>query len=395
METWPYIPQRGHTEALEWLTDVFRARSQEYRHSLRQSPRTEWMHKYLLEQSEYGKAKALARKIGIDALYLPLWSQAAEHANVAAGGRVLTVDCRENDFRLPAENGGGGYVFVWSSNTTWQLCEILTLTTSDSISWTLTTTEATAFATAHTRPMVMPVASATFSQDFYADRSTDDMVSCGASFLATSTEDLGEETGLTYAEHRTYPVITDPAILVGSIKDSFGLSADIIDSETGILTSIPLHSGPGSDTAIAWRTLTRDALWDLRVFLHQQRGQWKAFWLPSWNADATIDRAIDSADTTIRIAACDFVANVTLPVDLCVVTTAGIFHFCRATGAGGGGAGHELLTLDAAFGATVALENISLACLMTLSRFKADRFELQYGDGGVVTVSAPVTEVPL
>jgi hypothetical protein len=395
METWPYIPQRGHTEALEWLTDVFRARSQEYRHSMRQSPRTEWMHKYLLEASEYGKAKALARKVGTDALYLPLWSQAVEHANVAAGGRVLTVDCRENDFRLPAENGGGDYVFVWSSNTTWQLCEILTLTTSDSITWTLTTTVASAFTVAHTRPMVMPVTSATFSQDFYADRSTDDLVRCGASFLATSTEDLGAETGLTYPAHRTYSVITDPAILSSSIKDQMGRTADVVDSETGTVSSIPLYSGPGSDTAFTWSTLTRAALWDLRVWLHQMCGQWKAFWLPSWNADVTIDRAIDSADTTIRIAACDFVANVTLPVDLCVVTTAGIFHFCRATGAGSGGAGHELLTLDAAFGATIALGSISLACLMTFSRMKADRIELQYEDGGRVTASVPVTEVPL
>jgi hypothetical protein len=123
------------------------------------------------------------------------------------------------------------------------------------------------------------------------------------------------------------------------------------------------------------------------------RGRQKAFYASSWNADIRVTKSIASTDTTIEIAAMDYAGNFPLVADFGVLTAGEMFG-CRVTDCDPGDPGKEILTLSGAFGADVALADICKTCRLVLSRFDADRIEIQYGRGGSAFVSVPTVECP-
>ena len=131
---------------------------------------------------------------------------------------------------------------------------------------------------------------------------------------------------------------------------------------------------------------------NLLSWMHSRKGQWKSFWVPSWNKDLTVTHEIADTDTSIEIADIGMRTMGTFPLDLMVVTTAGTRVFCRVTGAVAGTTGREVIGLSDAFGQHMYTWDVAQVCILTLSRFASDRIEINYAQGGYMTATAPITE---
>jgi hypothetical protein len=211
------------------------------------------------------------------------------------------------------------------------------------------------------------------------------------------TEDLSGQTGLEFPTYRTYPLIDRPAVMVGDTREQFEREVEVLDSGTGLLTKTPTFSQAIQISTLAWSVLTCDALWDLRVWLHSRKGRWKCFWVPSWNADLTITRAIAANDTTIEIADINYSAHYPSTADFAIITLDEGAHCFRVTDCDPGTTGHQILTIDTPMTESIALNTIGKTCRIVRSRFDADRVEIQHSPhtGEQATVAIPIVQVPL
>lgn len=385
METWPYIPQHGITESLEWRTDVLACRNTEQRIAIRTTPRQELILTHRLTPEQFGRARELAKTIGGDSLYLPIWTERVRIGSIEAHTVSLAIDTTHVSY------SESGYAMVWQDDETFEIVEIATVA-DDLVTfnpWIVA---------AYSDAYVMPVRTATFAQELGVDRGQVDNVVASARFVAVDAEDLYAETepGGGYTTYLTYPVLLDaPLLLGGAIREQYARELDVLDSGAGTISRLPVRSIALSASTCAWYPIDKDELWDLRIWLHKRRGRQKAFWLPSFNADVVVVKAISPGDSFIEIAAVGFATAYSLPVDVGVLTTAGGIVAIRvASVTYDGPPGTERLQFAGAFSSGLPLANIAGTCKLTLSRLDSDRIELQHQIGGGSTVAVPVVEVP-
>jgi hypothetical protein len=380
---WPYMPQRGAVEALEWMTDVIRCKSAEYRQCLRAAPRRELAYTYQMTPEQFGRAKELARKTGGSAIYLPVWTEHAHVGAISAHTVNLAIDGSHASYT------SGGSLIVWESDTH---CEVVTIGTVGTGTISLNPWVVDDYTDAY----VMPAIEVTFAQEFEADRDeATARVETQARFVATETTDLSGSAP-AYTTYLNYPIaLTPPELIAGSVREQFEREVETLDSGSGLAWRSPLYDDPIRRSMASWYAEGQEAVWDLRVWLHSLKGRWKAFWLPSWNADVAVTKELSAGDSFIEVAAVGFAAAYTLPVDMAVMTTAGTAICLRVASVTTDGApGTERLQFAGALSGSLALANIAQTCQLSLCRFDADRIEIQHRTGRSATVAAPTVEVP-
>jgi hypothetical protein len=384
MSVWPYIPQQGPTEALEWMTDVQRCRAKEYRHCLRAEPRQEWSYQYQMTPAQFARAKESAKSLGDDSFYLPVWTEATHVGAIAAHTVDVPVDATYSCYEA------GGYLLVWDNDMHYEVCliSVLGVGTITLNPWVVDD---------YDDAYVMPVRVATFAQAFEADRdSVAGRIVAQARFLAVETEDLSEESGLEYDTYLGYPVVTARTELIGgSIREEFEREVETLDSGSGILSRGTLYEHAIQASGLGWTLLSQEDLWNFRVWLHTRKGRWKAFWSSSWNNDVEIVKNIAPGDDYLRVTDTDFATHFTLPVDLWVVYNTGFFGVRITSVAYDGPAGTEDLHFTGAFaGETIDADDITCTSKLTFSRFDADRIEVQHKVAASATVEVPIVEIP-
>lgn len=380
---WPFKPSTA-TVAYEWLTDIVRCKTAEYRASIRPVPRMSYIYQHIMDADAYSTAGELARTIGGDPVYVPEWPWYAQTASLTTSEVTIPVDATN----VPGYKAGG-YLLVWESNVKYEVCRIQTIG-DDTI-----TIYSPGLTRSYTTPRVMPIRLGTFAQEFGSDRKAADYTECEAVFDVTETEDLNVTygDGTAYMEYLGVPVVSEPAELLNGVRDGFERATELLDSRTGPLNRHALYSTPNRSAVISWY-LERSALWQQLLWVHARKGRWKSFWVSSWNADVVVTRDIWSGDTTIEIAAMSFSSFYPNPTDLAISTTDGVGWIVRVTGATAGDPGKELLTLSAPFVGIAEVATISKTSRLTLSRFDSDRVEVAYRAGGAATIVIPTQEVP-
>lgn len=390
---WPFFPNVDARESLEWLTDVIRCKTAEYRLSLRSSPRVTYDYGYLLDQDDYGIACEIARAAGGDDLYVPEWMVAVQVPSFNAATVSVPVDAT----RAPGYVALG-HLLIWETNQKWEVCSITTVG-SGTISISATTR-------AYTKPWITPLRLGTFAQPFSSTPSPDGAssgpdddretyIKADALFLVTSTEDLSGTTGIIYPTYLGDPVVNDQVCVVNNTNVTQRRDLEKLDSVTGGLVNYAKQSASSRAGVMAWITLDSTDLWALRCWLHGRKGKWKQFWVPSWNDDFTITREIGSSDDDIEIEAIGAASTYAFPFDLAIIDYDDGIWSVRVTGATAGDAGKELLTLSEPFDGTVGLDHIAHASKMTLSRFDSDRIEIHHTWARQASVVVPIVEVPI
>lgn len=384
MEVWPFDPQKGVTETLEFLTDVISLRNKEERASMRRVPRRELMYRHLLEEGQYSLARSLIRKVRTGQLLVPLWSELNLLSSLTAGGTfAYATDGTKQSFVA------GGYCFV-SDGTNYE-----TKLISAFNPFTGLVTFSSGLVYDYTDAAIMPAVIATLGQDVSFERSVSPWIGSTARFVAEGSRDLSAEEGLSFPDHKGDPVLLDRSVLLGTIREAVVTEEETLDSMTGAISRTPLKTISVGTSSLTWVQLDSQELWNLKVWLYSMQGRQKAFWLPSFNDDLVITKRILFSDTTIEIAYCHFQGWVSLPADVAIFATDGSIYFSRVIGCTAGDAGKEILHLEEAIGPTIELADIVQVCRLTRSRFDSDRLEFQYGESGGAQITLPVKEVPL
>ncbi len=329
--------------------------------------------------AQFGRARELARSIGGDTCYVPVWTE-AEHVGAVAAHQVsLAVDPAGKCYSAT------GYLLVWDSDDD---CEVVAIGSLGAGQINLDPWVVAAYSDA----WVAPIREATFAQEFEAPRdAVDTFVRAAARFEVLVTEDLSGET-LAEDTYKTYPIVEDPPGAGDS--EQFYREVDVVDTVTGLSAKMSVIDIPVRVSMVGWLCNTSAELWDRRVWLHKRHGRQGAFWLPAWNSDVVVTVDIGAGDGHIHIAAVGFDELYSMPCDLVIETTGGAFVPLRVMSAADGDPGEEILTLESVFSGSLLAANIARVGKLTLSRLNSDRVELQHRPGGSVLIAAPTIEVP-
>lgn len=392
METWAYPPQKQFSESLEWLTDVQRCRTAEYRQSIRHRPRQEFQFPHRLTAAQFGKAKVLARDLGSDSLLVPLWSWFTEPGALAAGATLVPKNTSDSFLLLEV----GSSVMIWEGASKWEVHVVELNSTNPAFPYI---TLEDAITQDFTRPILVPLREGQFAQEFEATRSTSEWVECSARFRIISGDDhysdYATRGGLYSSEsYLSHPVVTDRSLATSGIREQFERQYEELDSLIGGAYRYPTLSRSEQTGQITWSAQTRAGARDLVYWLHSRKGRWKSFWIPSWNKDLTVTHEIASSDTSIEIADIGMRTSGEFPFDIMILTKAGARVYCHVTGATTGAAGKEVIGLSSEVGAHLYTWDIEAVCFLTLSRFASDRIEINHSSGGNVTATALIAEVP-
>lgn len=398
MEIWPYAPQKGMVESVEWYTDVQRCKSAEYRRALRSKPRQELQLSHKMTAAQFGEAKLMAKDIGIDPLLVPLWPWAHVAGALAASANQVSKDLGD-PISLHA---AGTSVLIWDHADKWELAEVDTnITDPENPRIELTA----GLSQTYTNALMIPLRVGQFAQEFEATSSSSRFIDASARFQIPVGDDFStnwntqyhaqQELGLYQGEtYRTYPVVTDRSLAASGVREQFERRFEEIDSALGLSYRLPTLSAPEQSGSITWTGNTRAECRPLLYWLHSRRGRGMSFWVPSWNADLTVTAEIAAIDTTVQIADVGFRTRATFPCDIMILTTAGARIYKRVNSAAAGTSGSEVLTLSAAVGAHLYTWDVSAVCMMNLSRFSADRVEINHPAAGHVVSTAQIVEVP-
>ena len=383
MVIWPFIPAAGYSERLSWLTSIHQSKTTEQRASLLTRPRLTLRFSFHLSDLELAHAKIMAKSVfdsGRDgSVLLPLWNELAALASVSAGATTITTDTTTSSYTAT------GQAVIWASSGDYEIVTISSLT--DAV-LTLSAPVVGDF----TNCKIMPLVSAWFVQKLSLARKPSTINTVSAGFIVPVVPVI--ESGTLYANYLTHPVITDPAIGVGSLREVYGPTSESFDSKTGLIEQRATRDYGAQIAAMSWLVSGRSAIHALKEWLHFCRGKREAFWLPSWYADFNLVDPIASGSASIVVSE-NGLSGTLSDFHIMAVTRAGDQHYFSVDSIGNGVTGTEVLVLSEAAGVNIAVVDIYKICFLTMSRFNSDQIEIKHNPPNLARIVVPVVECPL
>ena len=381
---WPWSPQRGMVESLEWLTDIIEAHDgTEQRVQVRQQPRQSFEASILLDDHyELSKLRvALAAWQGREWGW-PCWHEAVKiGAYLASGSDSISVDTTLADFRP------GGLAIIHQSPELYEVVEIDTVA-SDSLTLVDDTTL--------THPVgssVMPLRIARMG----AQARREDHPTELSKYAVTMhvTDNVALATAASATQYLGYDVLTDPLLLPGeTMPRSIDRAVETLDPGPGAWATFARTDYPLIATDHRWRVSNRTEAWAFRKWLHRRSGMLNPVWIPSRTHDLALAAQPSSSATTLEIRDVNY-HNVGLNVPgmthIAAFASNGSFVCRKITAASAGSAGRENLTISAALGFT----DVARISFLYLHRFAADRISLTWDRVGVAECRATMVGVDI
>ena len=377
MQIWPFVPRQELLESLEWRTDVIRAKAAEQRIALRPAPRQGVEFRHFLDERQFARARAMVYGVGSEQFGVPVWWEHASVASISSGATSISIDTTAADYR------SGGFALIWEDDETFEQVEV------DSVSDTAIAL-ATAVQSTYRNAFVMPLRVGRSAQGMSAVRTEPGAVSAVMRFDLDERRDLGDESGLPV--YRGHSVLLDCPVVGGGLNEQFLREIEVIDNETGVPVYEPLFAQSAQRFTLSWRPGTRAELWSLRQWFHARRGRQKGFWVPTRNADLELLSAVAAADTTITVRDIGYRTFYGVR-DVMVTTHAGQNYYRRVNSGSAGAPGAEVLTLSAAMGVSLAVEDVKQICFLHFCRLSADRVEIRHSAGLVAAATVQCEEV--
>ena len=110
-KVWPFMPQHGVDEVLEWKTDILRTYEGEQRVMLRNAPRQFLSYTFLMNEHTLAKARALAYGWGGGQFGIPVWTEVIFVGAVSSSATSITVDTTTSEYVV------GGQVLIWQDDS--------------------------------------------------------------------------------------------------------------------------------------------------------------------------------------------------------------------------------------------------------------------------------------
>jgi hypothetical protein len=390
----PYPPQRGIEESLEWLTDILRAADgSEQRLSLRDQPRQKVVFDVRLESlDEINSVRNLLWDWTTRVFGVPLWwDEQSLRADITATDTTIFLrdfGYRYADFRV----GGLAMIYQEFDDGTFQqeVLEVASIQqdphSPESLSSSIT------FATQIQNnydgdvATVIPVVAAIMISDAKQVTSRDgNFVKYSLNFESLDYDftyrDLvsGEWPELDDFDGNQLIIIDDKNQIDRELSETISQERQRIDFKTGPVTQLTQQSKARRAAPFDWKSEDDAFSWQLRALLGYLRGRWQRVWIPTWRKDFTIDGNIGSAASTIDVVNHGFAKYVGTAqqwAGLRIEKTDGSIGYHRITNVAELSDTQERITIDpvTSFAATIAeVERIDL---MVISRQSDDKVRI-------------------
>ena len=375
---WPFIPQTKHKEMLEWKTDILPSFNSEQRLALRAAPRQSFSYQFYFDPKQFSKAKAIATQWAHRVYGIPVWSEATRLGSLSQGITEILMDTSFADYRA------NDIILIWSSDTDYLAAENLSVL-ADRITLKLPLERS------FTNAYVMPMRFSRTLQGIDFKRGPNELIVANGTFQVSANADLGSAVG--YPQHRGKDVLTDHTIIVGDLSERISRSITAFDNGSGPISVDVNSNWITSSKSLSFDTLTRQARWAARRWIHSRRGRQRGFWLPSWNQDLRILEDVGSSASALTVEPISYPLYYGV-TDIMIQLKNGNRIFARVLSGAKNLDGNEVLTLDSQVGTSFAVADIDLACFMSHVRFNTDRVEINHDVAGRFATMIPAMETP-
>lgn len=374
----PFMPQRGVRETLEWKTDLMRAKAGEQRVMLRYEPRQEFDYDFFMTDAQYAQMRALMYGWGSRVFAVPVWTEYSRLGELPQGATSIVFDTRYADYR------DGDVLILWESEGFFETVEIDTVSET-SISLLRPTLNN------YTNALIAPLRFARALAGAEATKDANTLIRSGAQFLVTANKDISAGIGLP--TYKGLDVMDDILHVVGTVQEKIFRDVEIVDNGVASPAVFARRNYADQTFTVSWSPKNRSELWRLRQWFHSRKGRAKAFWLPTRTKDFTVLDDVSTSSSSLRVLPIGYPLYYGVR-DIQIKLKNGTVLRNRITSGASDGYGTESLILENQVGATFTTSDIDYVCLMHKVRFDSDRVEIVYSPDGFVTVSIPCTEVP-
>ena len=376
---WGLAPEVGHTETLEWKTDILSTFAGEQRLSIRSEPRQSFDYNYLLDPLEFAKQKSDS-SLGAEKLYgVPVWTDAIYIGQMPSGQLLFNGDFVNHEFTLD------GLVAVYGDGDDVHITEVVALTASTlTLRLPVLTGAADAF--------IVPLRIANSFAGPKFSRTASQYTSSQITFAVTDNSNyLKDAQPVIY---QGADVLTVRYAVVNSITERIYRQLDVFDNDAGIINVDVQRGLLRNLQTVGFIVQAAEAKRKLRSWLMTRKGRLRPFWLPSWNPDVEIVTPVSSTATSIEIRACGFALSYGSKY-LMVNFKNGTFHFLKVTSSlYVDGDTFETLILSQASGLEFTVDSISFICFMSHCRLDTDKVTIAHSDAGKLSTSLAVIEIP-
>lgn len=376
---WPFIPETGHDETMEWKTDILSSYKNEQRLALRTAPRQSFRHAFLLDPDQFSRAKAISTQWAHRVYGIAAWAEVSLlEGGLSAGATFIPFNTAFADYR------NDDLVLLWASDKRLIALEITTVEPGGvHLKLPLEEDWPDCF--------IAPLRFARTLSGVEYSRSHNEYTVVSALFDVTQNADLGTDSG--FPSYRDKPVMTDRSAVVGDLRERIARTVDVFDNGSG-----PVQVDTQTDWVRNLQTLsfikqTRQDIWNLRRWIHARRGRQRGFWLPSWNRDLVIVEDVGPTASALTVLPIGYPLYYSIK-DIMIQLRNGTRLFVRATSGATNPDGNEVLAMAEQVGTGFAAADVEFACFMTHCRFDSDRVTFRHGEAGRVTVSIPIAETP-
>lgn len=376
---WPFVPDTGYDETMEWKTDLLDSFNNEQRLALREAPRQTFSHKFLLDEQQFSRAKAISTQWAHRVYGIAVWDEVTPLLNgLTAGSSFIAFDTANADYR------DDDLIMLWASDTNLAALEITTVTpTGVNLKLPLDKNWPKCY--------IAPLRFARTLSGVEYSRAANKYITAKTQFIVTQNKDLGDNG--SFPTYRGKPVMTDRSAVVGDLSEKIVRTIDMFDNGSG-----PIQIDIASNWVRFMQTISfiknnKADVWKLRKWIHARRGKQRAFWLPSWNRDLVILQNVASTASSITVSPIGYPLYYTVK-DIMIQLLNGTRIFARVTSGSTDNDGNEALSLSAQIGTAFATTDIDFVCFMSHVRFDTDLVTFNHRDVGQVSTSIALAETP-
>ncbi len=388
----PFIPQTGVTEDIEYKTGVMLSKDgSETRTAERNMARQSFGMKYLLDSidpQQYANLQALIIGQSGIPLGVGMWQQTRKiTADANSGDLAVSVDTTGMDLR------DGDFAMLWSEWNVTEIVKIVSLT-DDTITIDSPLEDTWTTADTYLVPIQLCVAKDNVAVERYQNNTTQ-------TTIQWESQDQTElaSSALYSTLYLGTPVLDDPHLMSGStLTDSLTSNMTTIDSGTGIRQYITDKPTMRSTTK-RWDVETMEDTMALRRFFYWAKGKQKTFYVPTHQDDITPrpGQLIGTTGTTIPVMVTQGYAQHYELADpykhIQITLHDGSIHY-REIVEIASGTTSDSIVIDSTLGITdLNTDDIKQICFLQLTRLNADKVTLTHSGQGRVTTSVPLRGV--
>lgn len=378
MTVWAFRPREEVIEALEWRTDVFRAKSGETRLALRMEPRRTFNFSHTFTDYELTGALAIIRSAqGNNTLQVPDWGQSQVIASVTAGASVsIPADITYIDI--------GDDAVLWESSTKFEAITIVLDSNGVVVADNVVNN--------YTNARFMPLWDAVTADGLSYQRIGSNINQCSIALTTTENTDLASSA---YTQYRDLDVVESCPKIAGGLDGNMGWPVSVFDNEQSAPYHIRQRDYPDYSFTMSWREFSNAANYELRQWLHSRKGRQKAFWLSSYSKDFQPAGSISGTTVNVYESPGFYGVGHSGVFDI-EIRAAGVSYYRRVTATANGADIGSRRTIDFTIDSSVtaSLSDIERISVLRCARLSADRVELaHYASGGTV-IKVPCVEIP-